>query len=294
MWAEHENDYQIIYIKKTIEEISNEVAGNSDQLLDKYLPILFDYFFDFFEEALAQPENLAFFEKNKSFNEDDFFKNINMFNTLRENLSEVIENNSREYLRVLYSSIATPYLKGMLNVTGEFNFLIIAFIKAQIEYKNLLTNQLSVLEKNTTEDFIRLKSYIEELKLTLFIQELKSIFASIPNVLIKNSNEAYYHMFIHIILKIIGCNYESEINTNIGRIDGVLETKDNIFIIEFKIGNAKTAIEQIIEKKYYESYINRNKKINLLGISFCKKECNINDFDYILDYTNQENKNHYE
>jgi len=39
--------------------------------------------------------------------------------------------------------------------------------------------------------------------------------------------------------------------------------------LEFKVNNtAQNALEQIKEKKYADKYLNQNKKITLIGISF--------------------------
>lgn len=68
--------------------------------------------------------------------------------------------------------------------------------------------------------------------------------------------------------------------TDRGRIDGVLEFADKIYIIEFKYGNEGEAMEklldqavgQIKERRYYEKYIDDGKKVILLGVGFAGKE----------------------
>jgi len=62
---------------------------------------------------------------------------------------------------------------------------------------------------------------------------------------------------------------EAEVNTNIGRIDGVIEFSESIHIVEFKINRpAEEGLKQIINKKYYEKYLTKGKPIYLMGISF--------------------------
>lgn len=66
---------------------------------------------------------------------------------------------------------------------------------------------------------------------------------------------------------------ESEVSTNIGRIDGVIEFADKIYIIEFKYNlPAEDGLKQIKQKKYYEKYLSSGKKLILLGVSFTREE----------------------
>jgi ATP-dependent exoDNAse (exonuclease V) beta subunit len=58
----------------------------------------------------------------------------------------------------------------------------------------------------------------------------------------------YYHTIIYLVLTLIGVRINVEISTNIGRIDAVIETNDNIYIFEFKMNSVNQAIKQIEEK----------------------------------------------
>lgn len=65
---------------------------------------------------------------------------------------------------------------------------------------------------------------------------------------------------------------------NIGRIDSVIEFTEKIIIIEFKTSNSEIALNQIKEKKYYEKYILKRKRIYFVGVSCNLNERNINDW----------------
>ena len=69
-----------------------------------------------------------------------------------------------------------------------------------------------------------------------------------------------------------------ERHTNRGRIDAVIETKKYVFIIEFKLEDAKSAIKQLKEKKYYEQYLNDKRTVYNVGIAFDRKERNIKEY----------------
>ena len=72
-------------------------------------------------------------------------------------------------------------------------------------------------------------------------------------------------------MKLLGVHIKVEVGTNIGRIDGVIETESHIYIMEFKVGKASEALDQIKEKKYYEKYLSTPKKIKIIGVGFDRK-----------------------
>ncbi|NUM72282.1 MAG: PD-(D/E)XK nuclease domain-containing protein [Ignavibacteriaceae bacterium] len=115
---------------------------------------------------------------------------------------------------------------------------------------------------------LKIKEALESGDTSLFLSSLRELFAQIPSVLYMDE-EKYYHSLFIMIMYMSGIEIESEVNTNIGRIDGVIETKDKIYIIEFKLDKTPgEALQQIFRKKYYEKYTGREKEIVLMGVSF--------------------------
>jgi hypothetical protein len=111
-----------------------------------------------------------------------------------------------------------------------------------------------------------------------FVQELKSLFASIPYHIFIGDREAYYHSIIYLLLSLSGAVIKTEDPTNIGRIDAMVETRNKIYIMEFKIGSEQEALEQIKEMKYYEKYLGSGKEIVLMGIGFNPEKRNIGNY----------------
>jgi len=111
-----------------------------------------------------------------------------------------------------------------------------------------------------------------------FIENMKILFANItyPNI---DNKEKYYHSIFYMALKLIGYNIESEIHTNRGKIDALLQTKDYLYVIEFKVGKAQEAMQQIKKKQYYQKYLNCGKTIVLLGIGFDTAVKNIGEYE---------------
>ena len=156
-------------------------------------------------------------------------------------------------------------------------------ITPNYKVKNSLMNYIlkAYTGGNDTKEKIKyinmLKSLINK-DIEKFIDLLKIAFSSIPYN-IYPTKEKYYHSIFVLLMNLLGANIQSEVLTDKGRIDGILEFEKIIYIIEFKTGDAKTGLKQIKEKKYYEKYIDLNKEIFLLSIGgFLDK-----DIEYVFE-----------
>lgn len=134
-------------------------------------------------------------------------------------------------------------------------------------------------EVRKISDAEKLKQYLATIKIDDFFEEIQSVFADLPYS-INKSKEGYFHSHLHLLLRMIGSEITSEIATNIGRIDSVIEFNNIIYIIEFKIGTKQAAIKQITKNKYIQKYQTKRKRIFLVGVSCSEKERNIIDWQY--------------
>ena len=106
-------------------------------------------------------------------------------------------------------------------------------------------------------------------RLDVFFETLKIFFANIPYDISSHAPEETYQAVFCAILYFIGVGVTSEVRTNEGRIDAVMETPDHVYVMEFKRDkSAAEAMAQIKEKKYYEKFLGSGKKITLIGVSF--------------------------
>jgi len=111
-----------------------------------------------------------------------------------------------------------------------------------------------------------------------FINYINVLFKNIPYTIIEDK-ESYYHSLFYLIMKMTGYQIEAEILEIDSRIDAVIKTDDNIYVIEFKINqSSKKAIEQIKEKKYAIKYIEDKRQTTLLGINFDTEQKLIDDY----------------
>ena len=86
--------------------------------------------------------------------------------------------------------------------------------------------------------------------------------ASISNM------ERYYHSMFYLVLRLLGHNIQAEVLTSRGRIDPVITTERFIYVVEFKLGDAASAMAQIREMGYHHKYLGQGRQVMLLGIGF--------------------------
>ena len=150
--------------------------------------------------------------------------------------------------------------------TSFLQYLLEDFSGKKTSERNKVTSDIQeALAKNKIDDLI---------------QYLKALLSSIPyNIQVENK-EAYYHSLIYIALQLSVMDVAAEVQTALGRSDIVVSIDPYIYIIEFKMGSAQIALDQIEEKQYYAPYLGKNKTIILLGIGLTEKERNIEEWKY--------------
>jgi hypothetical protein len=176
----------------------------------------------------------------------------------------------------------TGYLtiKEIKNPKSPHRKYILNYPNMEVE-DSLLTNILIGISSYKNDQIVidNLTEKIQENDLSGFFDIFKyRVFAEIPNEIFMSDKEKYYHTIIYLVLTLIGVRINVEISTNIGRIDAVIETNDNIYVFEFKMNSVNQAINQIEEKKYYQKYLLKNKSVYLVGVSFDSKIRNIKDW----------------
>lgn len=104
------------------------------------------------------------------------------------------------------------------------------------------------------------------------METLISFFSGLPYD-IQVPAEKYYQNIIYTILVICGMNVDTEISTNTGRIDAVLDTGKHLYIMEFKLDkDVDAALKQIEDKRYTEIFLmaakEKRQTVHRLGINF--------------------------
>jgi hypothetical protein len=153
---------------------------------------------------------------------------------------------------------------------------------------NSLFQAYSTKQVSEVSDLLwKLEDALVEHDLPTFIALFKGIFADISNRLLKQYVqedslvlwEAYYQTVIYLALSLTGSQIACEVQTNRGYIDAVAETERYVYVMEFKVGKAAQAIQQIKAKGYYEKYLAKGKAITLLAVGFDPELRNIGDWE---------------
>ena len=124
----------------------------------------------------------------------------------------------------------------------------------------------------------RLGNHLREGDIDAFCEGCQAMIATIPYNIFLPNQEAYYHTVIYLVLSLIGVDLASEIQTNRGRIDAVLETADRFYVVEFKLGTAQKAADQIQNKGYANAYRNRGKAVYALAVGIDPEQRNISEW----------------
>ena len=94
--------------------------------------------------------------------------------------------------------------------------------------------------------------------------------------------ESFYHSLLQMICTTANIKTQSEYHTSHGRVDLVMDLPKVIYIVEVKLNeSAQIALQQIIDKRYYEPFVNSGKPIILLGLNFSKT---VGNFELTHDY----------
>jgi hypothetical protein len=138
-------------------------------------------------------------------------------------------------------------------------------------FENLYSDYLNMPSYHgvAIRDFIKdLRSGDVESLMTRF----KAFFASIPYGLRKHYNaEEHFQTAFYIFFTLLGMQVESEIHLATGRTDAVVKTADYIYVMEFKMSDAKdgtadAALSQIDSKGYLIPYTVDGRTLIKLGV----------------------------
>ena len=123
---------------------------------------------------------------------------------------------------------------------------------------------------------VRIRNAFRENNINEVMHILQSVFANIPYVLDAKYSENFFHAAIHLLFSYLGVRIRSEVCTAGGRIDSMVETDTNVFILEFKVDKSpEVALAQIQQKKYYQGVWLLGKPVIGIGVQFSSKTRNI-------------------
>lgn len=168
------------------------------------------------------------------------------------------------------------YQSGYLTIKGydrEFMIYKLGFPNEEVKdgFLKFLIPFYANIDSTEADSYIR--SFIMDIRhadIDSFMQRLASFFAGYNYDLIpRHDLERHYRNVIFTVCRLIGLRVQAEYRTSAGRIDMVLETKDTVFIFEFKLNvSAKVAVKQINRKDYAAQFAADARKVYKIGVNF--------------------------
>ena len=108
-----------------------------------------------------------------------------------------------------------------------------------------------------------------------FMQRFEAFFADFPYEL-NDKTERHYQVIVYLIFKLMGQFTQAEVHSAKGRADAVVQTKDYVYVFEFKLnGTAEEALQQIGEKGYAAPFKVDSRQLVKVGVEFSAETRNV-------------------
>lgn len=92
-------------------------------------------------------------------------------------------------------------------------------------------------------------------------------------------DENHWTQMLYVIFSLLGLHVESQVRTAKGRIDVVVGTKEDIYVMEVKLDrSAQEALEQINSRKYLVPYSLDGRQLTKIGMTFSTQKRNITEW----------------
>jgi len=197
--------------------------------------------------------------------------NYNLNNLVRERQTA---DNLNSIANAELNPVPMLYQSGYLTIKGydeRFRKYLLGFPNEEVEI-GFISFLLPCYVRTTREspDFF-VEQFVEEVEsgdVNNFLKRLQTMFAD-NSYTIQGDKELYYQNTMFVIFKMMGFYVDIERTTSYGRIDMVIKTNDNIYVIEIKLdGTADEALKQIEDKGYAAPYAMDKRKLYKIGINF--------------------------
>lgn len=148
-------------------------------------------------------------------------------------------------------------------------------------------NYLKPKEVEVSNWIVDAVTLLEEGETAAFCAALTSFLADIPynshnSTKTVEATEKHFQYTFYLILRLLGvyCQLQVEKTQSKGRVDCILETKDYVYIFEFKLnGTAAEALKQIEEKGYAIPYLVDTRRVTSVGVSFSSVTMTVEEWE---------------
>ena len=139
------------------------------------------------------------------------------------------------------------------------------------------------LDYPTTPALVRvadLRDALENNRIEEVVQTINALFAEIPYEHWQQPNEHFFHALIHLTFSLLGVFIKSEVHSNRGRCDAIVEVERYLYALEFKRDqSAAEALRQIETKGYLTPYADSAKQRVAVGINFSSTTKQIDEWE---------------
>lgn len=181
----------------------------------------------------------------------------------------------KDYSADNYDPIPLLYQSGYLTIADydpEDSEYTLAFPNNEVRYgflQSLMPEYVFDCGSSSGLDIFTFRRYIKKGDLENIRKVLTALFARITYTSSKAPFEHYFQTVIYLVFTLLGQFTDCEMHTFSGRIDCRVQTKDFIYLFEFKRDeSAEKALQQINGKDYSLPFIADSRKLYKIGVSF--------------------------
>ncbi len=219
---------------------------------------------------------------------------VRLLSHFKENLNELTgkyyaPKEFDDYKADVERPLPMIYQSGYLTVKGydrDMNTFLLDFPNDEVKegFVTLVANNYFGIKEDTDSWVRSAVISLRQGELDIFRTQLTSFLASIPYSMRRKENERekerYFHYTFYLLLRLMSVyTVYTEKQQSQGRVDCIVETKDYIYIFEFKLdGTAEEALQQIEEKGYSKPYATDSRPVFKIGASFSSETGTICDW----------------
>lgn len=187
------------------------------------------------------------------------------------------------------NSIALMYQSGYLTIKSynrEDNDFTLKFPNYEVKtgfLDGLLPAYSGVPEDFSTFEIGKLVADIRKGKIEEFLERMQAFFADFPyeNAL---KTEKDFQNIMYCVTSLLGLLVQMEKHSSMGRADMIVETKEFVYIFEFKVDKSpEEALAQIEAKGYAERFAKDRRRLFKVGVEFSLASRNISRWQILTD-----------
>lgn len=195
------------------------------------------------------------------------------------------ESTLKDYTGESLDPVPLLYQTGYLTISdydAKRKRYTLSFPNEEVRYGFLESLMPSYVPKATAGnglDIFTLDEAIESGNLEQIRNVLTGLFAGITYTLETDPFEHYFQAVIYLVFTLLGKFCQCEMHTYTGRIDCRVQTRDFIYLIEFKRDDtAQAALAQIDSKDYALPFVADSRKLYKIGVSFDTESRKLKDW----------------